>query len=299
MRTAFTEVLGIEHPIAVGGHGPRRPGPARRRGERSRRRSGCLGGVSYLPDDLREEIGPIRRATDRPFAVNLLVPPSLVDADSASRGRRWRSAGSPCRRPTGSELRGVEAMLTAGAVQSQVEVVLDERPAAVVLTFDVPRWFIDELPRARHQGDGAGRFGAAGAAGGGGRRRSSSSPRGRRAAATPATSARWRCCPAVVDAVDMPVLAAGGIIDGRGLAAARCLGAAGVVDGDPVHRQRGGVRPSRLQAAGGGGDQPGHGDQPLRTRGSRCERWRTTGPVRGRIAPTRSSPSRPSTRSPG
>jgi NAD(P)H-dependent flavin oxidoreductase YrpB (nitropropane dioxygenase family) len=34
--------------------------------------------------------------------------------------------------------------------------------------------------------------------------------------------------PAVIDAVDVPVLAAGGIVDGRGLAAARCLGAHGV-----------------------------------------------------------------------
>jgi enoyl-[acyl-carrier protein] reductase II len=34
--------------------------------------------------------------------------------------------------------------------------------------------------------------------------------------------------PAIVDAVTVPVLAAGGIVDGRGVAAALCLGAAGV-----------------------------------------------------------------------
>ena len=34
--------------------------------------------------------------------------------------------------------------------------------------------------------------------------------------------------PQVVDAVDVPVIAAGGIVDGRGMAAALALGAAGV-----------------------------------------------------------------------
>ena len=36
----------------------------------------------------------------------------------------------------------MEPLLTPGAVAQQVEVVLDERPAAVVLTFDVPDWFV-------------------------------------------------------------------------------------------------------------------------------------------------------------
>ena len=55
--------------------------------------------------------------------------------------------------------------------------------------------------------------------------------------------------PGVVDAVTVPVLAAGGIVDGRGLAAARCLGAAGAwmgtrfiataeAYGHPAYKQR-------------------------------------------------------------
>ena len=105
--------------------------------------------------------------------------------------------------------------------------------------------------------------------------------------------------PAVVDAVDVPVLAAGGIVDGRGLAAARCLGAAGVwmgtrfiasaeAYGHPAYKQR-----------VVDGHQPGDGHQPLVHGQAAANDRERAGPVRGRIARTRSSPSRPSTRWPG
>ncbi len=51
--------------------------------------------------------------------------------------------------------------------------------------------------------------------------------------------------PQVVDAVDIPVIAAGGFFDGRGLVSALAYGAAGHRDGHPVpayHRQPGGGR---------------------------------------------------------
>ena len=246
MRTAFTEVLGIEHPIASAGMARVAQAPLVAAVSEAGG-LGCLGGVSYLPDALREEIRAIRRATDRPFAVNLLVPPSLVDADSpawAEVEERWQSLPPADR----ERLRGVEAMLTAGAVQGQVEVVLDERPSAVVLTFDVPRWFIDgchardirvmalvgSVPRAEQAAAaGVDLVVAQGTEGGG----------------HTGHIGTMALLPGVVDAVDVPVLAAGGIIDGRGLAAARCLGAAGAwmgtrfiasaeAYGHPAYKQR-------------------------------------------------------------
>ena len=109
---------------------------------------GCLGGVSYLADALRDEIQAIRRATSRPFAVNLLVPPSLVHDDrrvvGAGASDRWDALSAAERERCAASSR----CSPPGRCSDQVEVVLDERPAAVVLTFDVPDWFVDGLPRA-------------------------------------------------------------------------------------------------------------------------------------------------------
>jgi NAD(P)H-dependent flavin oxidoreductase YrpB (nitropropane dioxygenase family) len=246
VRTAFTDLLGIEHPVASAGMARVAQAPLVAAVSEAGG-LGCLGGVSFLPDALRDEIRAIRRATSRPFAVNLLVPPTLVDPAASSWGAveaRWRALPEEDR----AKLRGVEAMLTPGAVQGQVEVVLDERPAAVVLTFDVPEWFIracherdvrvlalvGSVPRAEQAATaGVDLVVAQGTEGGG----------------HTGHVGTMALLPGVVDAVAVPVLAAGGIVDGRGLAAARCLGAAGAwmgtrfiasaeAYGHPAYKQR-------------------------------------------------------------
>jgi enoyl-[acyl-carrier protein] reductase II len=246
VRTAFTELFGIEHPIASAGMARVAQAPLVAAVSEAGG-LGCLGGVSFLPDALRDEIAAIRRATDRPFAVNLLVPPTLVDPGAPSWSaveERWQALPEADR----VKLRGVEAMLTPGAVQGQVDVVLDERPAAVVLTFDVPAWFIDAchergvrvlaLVGSVSRAEQAAAAGvdvvvAQGTEGGG----------------HTGHVGTMALLPGVVDAVAVPVLAAGGIIEGRGLAAARCLGAAGAwmgtrfiasaeAYGHPAYKQR-------------------------------------------------------------
>ena len=269
-------------PHRVRGHGPGGAGPPRRRGQRGGRAR--LPGRGQLPARQPPRRDPGHpQATDRPFAVNLLVPPTLVDPDAASWDAveaRWRALAPEDR----AKLRGVEAMLTSGAVQGQVEVVLDERPAAVVLTFDVPGWFISacherdmrvlalvgSVPRAEQAAAaGVDVVVAQGTEGGG----------------HTGHIGTMALLPGVVDAVAVPVLAAGGIVDGRGLAAARCLGAAGrgwAPGSSPARR------PTATPPTSSGWSRPPAGtpSSAAPTRGSRCVRWRTPGPAKwtGRTA---------------
>ena len=78
MKTALTAMFGIEHPIVSAGMARVSQAPLVA-AVSAAGAMGCLGGVSFLADDLRAEIEAIRRATSAPFAVNLLVPPSFLD----------------------------------------------------------------------------------------------------------------------------------------------------------------------------------------------------------------------------
>jgi enoyl-[acyl-carrier protein] reductase II len=187
---------------------------------------GCLGGVSFMPDALRAEIRDIRSRTAKAYAVNLLLPESLTTEDEATWApvRELWDAMSPQER---SKLTGVQALLTPGAVKGQVEVVLDEAPPVVVLTFATPSWFIHA---ARDRGILVGAMvGSIGAA-----QRAAASgidfliAQGSEGGGHTGHVATMALTPAVVDVVDIPVAAAGGITDGRGLAAALALGAQAV-----------------------------------------------------------------------
>jgi NAD(P)H-dependent flavin oxidoreductase YrpB (nitropropane dioxygenase family) len=225
MKTRVTELLGIEHPVLSAGMA-RVSQAALTAAVSEAGGMGCLGGVSFLPDALRDEIAAIRRATSKPFAVNLLLPDSLTTDDEDAWGpvrELWQGLDEEER----GKMAGVEALLTPGAVQGQIDVVLDAAPAMVVLTFATPAAFIEECHRrgilvaalvgstgaaSRAARAGADLVVAQGTEGGGHTGYTSTLP----------------LVPAVVDRVDVPVLAAGGIVDGRGLAAARALGAEGV-----------------------------------------------------------------------
>lgn len=222
--TALTRHLGIAHPVVAAGMA--RVSQADLVVAVSETGGmGCLGGVSFMPDRLRAEIEEIKSRTDRPYAVNLLLPESLTTDDELHWEpvrKLWASLPEHER----DKLAGVEALLTPGAVAQQVEVVLAAAPPVVVLTFATPAWFIDEC-RARGilvftlvgsvgkaieaAQAGADYIVAQGSEGGG----------------HTGYAATLTLVPSVVDAVDRPVLAAGGIADGRGLAAVLSLGAVG------------------------------------------------------------------------
>jgi nitronate monooxygenase len=193
---------------------------------------GSLGAAWLSPDELRAAIRSVRALTDRPFMVNLFAWPELreIETDAAAAMRESLAA---TRAELGAEdpdpaAPDVEAHLTA-----QLEVLLDERVPVFGFIFGIPDFAAIQEAGAAIVGTAttvaeARALEAAGvdlivAQGweGGGHRGTFDRPIEEVEVGTVVL------VPQVVDAISLPVLAAGGIMDGRGIAAALALGAHG------------------------------------------------------------------------
>src|SRR6516165_7150769 len=191
MRTRLTELLGIEHPVMLAGMG----GVSYSELVTAVSEAGgfgCLGASTMGNERMAEEIAAVRGATDRPFGVDLLT-----------------------------------AM--PGGMTEQVKIVIDGGATAFVAGLGVPTEVVDlchehgvivvsmcgKVEHAVRAVDaGCDLVVAQGTEAGGHTGQVASLP----------------LVPQVVDAVGdrVPVVAAGGIFDGRGLAAALALGADGI-----------------------------------------------------------------------
>ncbi|MDD3443879.1 MAG: nitronate monooxygenase family protein [Zavarzinia sp.] len=195
LETRITRMLGIEHPIIQGGM----MWVGRAELAAAVSNAGGLGILTALtqptPDDLRREIDRCREMTDKPFGVNLTILPSVNPPPYAD----YRKAIIDS---------GVKIVETAGyKPQEHVEdfkahgiKVLHKctavRHAVSAERMGVDAISIDGFECAGHPGEDD----------------------------VPGLV----LIPAAVDKVSIPVIASGGIGDGRGLAAALALGADGV-----------------------------------------------------------------------
>lgn len=191
MRTRLTDLLEVEHPVMLAGMG----GVSYHRLVAAVSEAGgfgTLGASTMGHDELAAEMAAVREATGKPFGVDLLTA-------------------------------------VPGQVASQIDLVIKGGARVFVAGLGVPRDAIDELHRNNVLvGSMAGKVRHAVAAVESGC--DFVVAQGTEAGGHTGTVATMALVPQVVDAVGdrVPVVAAGGLFDGRGLAAALTLGADGV-----------------------------------------------------------------------
>jgi enoyl-[acyl-carrier protein] reductase II len=191
MRTALTERLGIEHPVMLAGMGGVSYAPLVAAVSIAGG-FGCLGASTMSKEQMTTEIAAVRQATDRPFGVDLLT---AAPGDLVGRVEMLIEGGA--------------SVFVAGlGVPSQV-VDLCHRHHVLVANM------CGKVVHAERAVDAGCDLVVA---------------QGTEAGGHTGLVATMPLVPMIVDAVGdrVPVVAAGGIFDGRGLAAALALGAAGV-----------------------------------------------------------------------
>ena len=191
METALTRLVGVRHPIVQTGMGWV-AGPRLVSATANAGALGILASATMTTDRLRDAIREVRSRTREPFGVNLR-------ADATDAGDRVRIIIEE----------GVRVASFALAPSAELIAELKEAGVVVIPSIGARRhaekvaaWGADAV--IVQGGEGGGHTGEV---------------------------ATTVLLPQVVDAVDIPVVAAGGFFDGRGLVAALAYGAAGVAMG--------------------------------------------------------------------
>ena len=246
LRTQLCDFLGIEYPIIQSGManvaGPDLVAEVSRAGG-----LGILAGLGVPPEELRGRIRRVRELTDRPFGVNLwlhteLRPPVDPATIPEDRLAAVHAVLNTFRARLGLPARHERPAAVPDLITAQLEMILEERPSVFSVGLGDPGRelvarchaqgikvvaMVATVPDARTvAASGVDVIVAQGGEAGG--HRSTWVKRPTPEAASVGTLA---LVPQIVDVVTVPVVAAGGLADGRGLVAALALGAVGVLLG--------------------------------------------------------------------
>lgn len=265
LRTSICDRLGIEYPVLLAGMGPTIgdgadgvAGPELVAAVSNAGGLGVLGGTGFGPTEMEAQIARIQELTDRPFGVDILVPTLGARSDPSQLPTDLRDLLPVPQRETVARLhhelglpeaRSGDLRLLSFSPSEQVEVIVGMGVPVLATGLGSPGPWVDQVhgaggtvislvgtptAAARVAADGADIVVAQGTEAGGHTGRIGT----------------MALLPQVIDAIgSTPVVAAGGIGDGRGLAAALAMGCEGVWCGtvfiatheahlDPVRKQR-------------------------------------------------------------
>jgi NAD(P)H-dependent flavin oxidoreductase YrpB (nitropropane dioxygenase family) len=195
IKTRFTEMFGVQHPIAQGGM----QWVGRAELVAAVANAGALGFITALtqptPEALTQEIARCRSMTDRPFGVNLTILPAISPPPYTEYRQAIIEAGVKIVETAGNKPQEHVDVFKAAGVKV-IHKCTSVRHALSAERMGVDAISIDGFECAGHPGEDD----------------------------VPGLI----LIPAAADKVKIPMIASGGFGDGRGLAAALALGAEGI-----------------------------------------------------------------------
>jgi nitronate monooxygenase len=231
--TAITRRLGIAAPIVLGPFGGGVSSVKLTAAVSNTGGLGSFGANGLDAAQIAALIADLRKATDKPFAINLWVNDQPVAIPDRETFARFQSFFAPYYRELEIEF-PPQPVRFVPDYAAQIAAILDARPPVVSFVFGCPAKDVLEACRTRgivtigtattpdeaHTLEAAGidAVVATGAEAGGHRPSFLKS-------AEESLTGTLALIPRIVDAVKVPVIAAGGIADGRGIAAVLALGA--------------------------------------------------------------------------
>lgn len=234
-KNALTKLLNIDVPIIQAGMAGGATTPELIAAVSNAGGLGTMGAGYMTPDQIRADIQAIRSISDRPFAVNLMVVEE-VDGDPLEM-EYMKSVFKGFEKELGEPLSFHNVNTKPQSFEDQLNVIIEEKVPVFSFTFGIPK--SEHILKLKENGTvvvgtattveealaleaaGVDAIVAQGSEAGGHRGTFGTLPE-------KGMIGTIALIPQMVDQVNVPVIASGGIMDGRGIAASLVLGASGV-----------------------------------------------------------------------